>query len=69
MRWIVGDLVRATCRIEEDESILHAEQGSSGTVEYVDEDGNPTVRFHRTGTSTVCLPGELKLTASVGVAA
>lgn len=32
---------------------VHAEPGDMGTVEYVDDDGCPTIRFDKTGTATI----------------
>jgi hypothetical protein len=32
---------------------IHANKGESGTIEHIDGDGMPTVRFDRTGTATV----------------
>ncbi len=37
---------------------IHAEAGDEGTVVYV-EDGNPTVRFDRTGTATLVFNSEI----------
>lgn len=32
---------------------VYAKPGDDGTIEYVDSDGVPTVRFDRTGTATI----------------
>lgn len=43
-----------------DPDYIHAERGDHGTVEYVDEDGYPTVFFDRTGTGTVVAHDEVE---------
>jgi hypothetical protein len=67
----VGQKVMATRRIVEgdvagdesakfpDRAYIHAEDGDTGVVEHIDGDGEPTVRFDRTGTATVVGPDEI----------
>jgi hypothetical protein len=74
----VGDNVKATKRITEgggkenpgdpksvfpEKNYIHAEPGDEGTVEYVDSDKCPTVRFGRTGTSTIVHDSEIEILA------
>lgn len=47
-------------------SYIHAMEGDPGVVERVDEDGLPTVRFDRTGTSTLVRWDEFVVTISRG---
>lgn len=63
--WLVGTRVVATKQITEggnagdpnavfpDAAYIHAEKDEPGTVEHVDGDGEPTIRFDRTGTATI----------------
>lgn len=37
---------------------IHAVPGDTGTVVHIDEEGFPTVRWHRTGTATTVNVGE-----------
>lgn len=39
---------------------VRATAGDLGTVEHVDEEGYPTVRFERTGGATIVHPDEIK---------
>jgi hypothetical protein len=56
----VDDRVQAVGTLSEDgfhregETWEHAVAGDAGSVVFVDEDGDPVVRFDRTGTATVC---------------
>lgn len=40
---------------------IHALAGELGVVEFVDEHGNPDVRFDRTGTATIVGDDEIEL--------
>jgi hypothetical protein len=71
----IGDRVRATQTITEggwnspgspdckfpEENYIHAEAGDVGEVEYVDDEGWPTVRFDRKGTATIVSAEEIEL--------
>jgi hypothetical protein len=41
----------------------HARKGDLGEVIHIDEEGNPTVRFFRSGTATVVAPSEYQTVA------
>lgn len=71
---LTGTYVRALCTIIEGDSAklnpsakrleegwVHAEPGDIGVVEYIDEEGYPTVHFFRVGSATVCMPDELQV--------
>lgn len=68
----LGQRVRAVKRIYEEpqpvcpDGHVHAEAGDEGTVEYVEPKsglmrGTPTVRFDRTGTSTIVFDHEVEI--------
>ena len=71
-KWTVGDKVTATQMITEDHLVadrtakfpsphyIHADSGDHGVIEYIDDDGCPTVRFYITGTSTIIGDHEIK---------
>lgn len=62
--WKLGERVKAKGRITDtgipDDEWVHAEEGDTGTIEYVDEAGYPTVRFDRLGSATVVGHHEIK---------
>ena len=73
-KYKVGDKVYATKTITEDgvtppdatakfpnRGYVHARVGDVGIVEYIDEDGCPTVRFSPQGTSTVVGDHEVEM--------
>lgn len=75
MNYKVGQRVKATRQITEgghgvpgnpdakdldDKGWIHAEKDEEGFVEYVDDKTRPTVRFDRTGTSTVVGASEIE---------
>ena len=58
----VGRRVRAEITIIEETvgaDHVHATRGDMGTVVYIDERGDATVRFDRTGSATVVAPREV----------
>lgn len=74
MQWKVGQRVRATRKVTEsgdpnghwsarfpDPMYIHACKGDFGTVEHVNDEGTPDVRFDRTGTSTIVGDDEVEL--------
>lgn len=77
---LVGSRVKATRQITEAggdvagdpaaefpaPNYIHAEKGEPGVVEHVDGDGEPTVRFDRTGTATVVAAREVESTEPAG---
>ena len=63
----VGDKVVALCEIVEEDFPekgkihTHASVGDIGKVEYVDDNGFPTVRFDKSETATIAFPDEIKV--------
>lgn len=74
--WKVGDKVEAVVRIVVEQLVgkrikpdhVTATPGDKGKVEYVDDDGVPTVRFQRTGYATIVGDNEVKLIAEAKAA-
>ena len=66
MNYKIGDRVKATTRIDEmhfvnpNKDWSHAWSGDLGTIEYIDQEGYPTVRFDKTGTATVVGLSEIR---------
>lgn len=64
----IGTRAVATARIIEENfrhaRWHHAVPGDQGTIVHVDTDGALSVRWDRTGTVTLCFPGEFQVMAA-----